>query len=60
MDFEHIYEGTRTSPRGKVGAEGIPTRSETIETGLEQPSTFPDPISELQEHQNSDSRDRDF
>ena len=43
-------ELTRTSPRGLVGAEGM----------REQPSTFPDTISELQEPQNSDSRDRDF
>ena len=41
---------TRTSPLGLVGAEGM----------RKQPSTFPDTISELQEPQNSDSRDRDF
>ena len=31
----------------------IPNRSQTIETNLEQPSTFPDTISELHERQNS-------
>ena len=45
-----------TIPRSKL----IPIPSETIQTDLEHPSTFPDTISELHERKNSDSRDRDF